>query len=441
MLNRKTKEKLIKIILVIATLVMTILRFLLNEKGRVSPDSIRFMRTAHLLPEVDNTVAPIGYPLMLKIFTLTGLDEFWSSKIIGILACLAIIIFARLKKFYFKESIILIGLFSFVSLFSATLSENLILPFVFIFLFVSRQIIVGIYPEWKGILLQSICLFSLFSIRYNALFFIGGTILYGFLNFRKTYAKTFMISGFMGLLFIVAYKLLFIDRFNSDYVSQALDLGLKPTSQLISEFFKGIATTFNPFIHIANPGGGMINLAIYGVGMLNVFLMVFIFIRNKLSETEKFIVFTGVFGIICTFFIQYFYVIDPLDYRLLSSFSFAVWLVYFKKLFQIFGRFTYIISPISLAVGFAFIILSKGNYLENRKQTEAFLLSENLKEKPLKFYLNAQKNPDEVQIAELLSTVNPNIKLTNIPKDTLQSNTLTAFKVLKKIKIDRNRFQ
>ena len=51
----KIKEKNIQILLVITTIVMTIFRFLLNEKGRVNPDSIRYMRFAHGLPVIDNT--------------------------------------------------------------------------------------------------------------------------------------------------------------------------------------------------------------------------------------------------------------------------------------------------------------------------------------------------------------------------------------------------
>jgi hypothetical protein len=48
---------------------MTILRFLLNEKGSVNPDSIRYMRFAHVFLTIDNTTTPLGYPLAIKFFT------------------------------------------------------------------------------------------------------------------------------------------------------------------------------------------------------------------------------------------------------------------------------------------------------------------------------------------------------------------------------------
>ncbi|RZJ49069.1 MAG: hypothetical protein EOO19_06320, partial [Chryseobacterium sp.] len=139
----KLREKHIQISMVIITLVMTILRFLLNEKGRTNPDSIRYMRFAHLFPEIDNTTTPLGYPLFIKFFTFFGADEFWSSKIVGVFSFLFIIFFAWRKNFFLKEVIVLCSLFSFLSIFAFTMSEALILPFVFLFIYCSTEIING----------------------------------------------------------------------------------------------------------------------------------------------------------------------------------------------------------------------------------------------------------------------------------------------------------
>jgi hypothetical protein len=416
---------------------MIILRFLLNEKGRTNPDSIRFMRTSNALPVVDNTTTPLGYPLILKFFALIGVGEFWGSKIVGILAYFFIVWFAWKKKFYLKETILIGGLFSFVSIYSYTMSEALILPFVFVFLYVGRQIMIEEIKGFKAFLYLSLILIALYNIRYSALFFIGGVLLYGILNFKKHFGKTFIYAGFTGLVFVVLYKFLFIDYYNERYVDQFLEIGLHPTSKLLVELFQGLCTTFNPFVHIAKPDGGFINYAIFGIGFLNILLMAFLFIKNKLSETGKFLVFSGVIGIICSYFIQYFYSVNAIDYRLLAPFSFPIWLVYFKKLYQVFGKLTYGITALSLVTGFAFTWLSKGNYLENRKQIQQFLKLENLENKPLKFYMESEEQLDRIQIAELISTVNPDMTVTFKPKDTLQKNVLTEYKVLQKLKSTR----
>lgn len=435
------KEKNIQIILVIITLVMTILRFLLNEKGRVSPDSIRYMRFAHVFPTIDNTTTPLGYPLSIKFFTFFGFDEFWSSKIVGILAFLFIVFFAWKKKFYLRESIIVSALFSFVSIYAFTMSEALTLPFVFLFLYITNQIINGNLEKQKAIFYLSLSLIALYNIRYSALFFIGGTGLYGLIFLKRKYSAVLIVSSMVSGLFIILYKFLFIDYFNENYVNQFLEMGLHPTSQLLTELFQGLTTAFNPFIHMANPGGGIINYGIYGIGLLNIFFIAFLFIRNKLSNPESFFVFTGVFGIICSYFIQYFYSVNPIDYRLIAPFSFPIWLVYFRKLYEMLDIKVYVIGILSLVSGFIFTWLSKGNYLENRKEISQFLQSEHLNDVPLKFYLEKAEDLERIQIAELISTVNADITVTFKPKDTLQRTTLTRYKVLQKIKIDKNKYQ
>lgn len=399
------------------------------------------MRFAHNLPEIDNTTTPLGYPAAIKFFTFFGFDEFWSSKVIGILAFLFIIFFTWKKKFFFKESIVLSALFSFISIYSYTMSEALIIPFVILFLYVASLIITGKLEKGKAILYLSLSLIALYNIRYSALFIIGGTGLYGLIFWKKKYSSIFIISGIISFVFVVLYKFLFIDYFNENYVKDALTVGLYPTSKLLRELFQGLCTTFNPFIHIANPGGGLVNYGIYGIGLLNIILMIYLFVKYKLSESEFFFVFISISGIICSFFIQYFYPVNAIDYRLMVPFSIPLWLIYFRKLFQILNSKVYVIGLLSILSGIFFTWLSRGNYLENRKEMKQFLQSEKLDKVPLKFYLETTEDLDKIQIAELISTINANIELTFKPKDTLQNTTLTRYKVLQKIRIDRNKYQ
>ena len=435
-------EKRLQITLVITSLVMIVLRFLLNEKGRVSPDSIRFMRSARLFPTIDNTTAPLGYPLAIKLLTVFGLHEFWASKVIGILAFLFILFFAWKKKFYFKEMVLIVGLVSYVSVFSFTLSETLILPFVFLLLYVSRNSIVGIYSSQQIFWQMSISLVLLYNIRYSALFFILGVGLFGLLYWKKHYGKAFVAAASVGLFYVFLYKILFIDYFNESYVNQFLEIGLHSFPKLAVEFFQGLTTTFNPFIHIANPGGGIINYFIYGIGFLVIMTMFLLFSQNTLSETEKYFLFIGCVGIVCSFFIQFFYSVDALDYRLLSPFVLSVWMVFFKKLYSIFGRKTYAITILSLLSCFAFSWLSRGDFLENRKVMTRFLQKENLLHSPIYYYTDAiEEVPQQIQVVEMMSTINPLVYIVHYPKDTLQARVLTEYKVRSKIKIIKNKYQ
>lgn len=437
----RIKEKYIQISVIVVTIVMTILRFLLNEKGRVNPDSIRYMRQANIFPVIDNTTAPLGYPLIIKFFTFFRFDEFWASKIVGICAYLFIIGFAYKKKFYFRETVFLGALFSFVSVFSYTMSEPFILPFVFLFLYYGCQIINKKIENWQAFVLLIVLLIAMYNIRYSSLFIMIGCIGFGILNFKKTYSKYFIIAGFTGIAFMIIYQLTFIKYFNPDYVKNFLETGLNTTPQLLIELFQGLCTTFNPFIHIANPGGGIINIGIYGIGLLNIVLICYLFFINKLTEKEKLFLVIGFAGISCSYFIQYFYSVNPIDYRLMAPFSLPIWLIYFKKLYAKFGNYIYSIAILSLLVGFSFTMLSRGNYLENRRKMEVYLNEEKLIDKPLKFYMEAEEDLSSMQLAELISTINPVIYVTFKPQDSLQKNVLTRYKIIRKIKLDENKYQ
>jgi hypothetical protein len=215
----------------------------------------------------------------------------------------------------------------------------------------------------------------------------------------------------LGIGFYGLYKIIFIDYFNKDYVNTFLEIGLKSTPQLLLELFQGLTTTFNPFIHIADPNGGIINYGIYGIGAITIIAAVFLFIRTQLSETEKFILIISSVTIILSYLVQYVYSVNAIDYRLLAPFSIGIWIVFLRRIFLFFDDATYIIAFLSLLTGFVFTWLSKGNYLENRKSITQFLTNEKLMDKELKFYVKDQFDNDG-QTAELISTVNPRIYIT-----------------------------
>ena len=105
---------------------------------------------------------------------------------------------------------------------------------------------------------MSLSVILLFNIRYSGLFFMGGLFAFGVLNYKKSFAKFTLFRVLSDWLYVAGYKLFFIDVFNQNYVNKFLEIGLKPTSLLVKEFFLAIGTSFNPFIHILNPNGGIL---------------------------------------------------------------------------------------------------------------------------------------------------------------------------------------
>ena len=156
---------------------------------------------------------------------------------------------------------------------------------------------------------------------------------------------------------------------------------------------------------------------------------------------DKLLLWTGFVGIACSYFVQYFYSVNAIDYRLLAPFSLPIWMYYFRRLWMTFGNLTYLIPVGSLLTGFAFTWLSKGNYLENREEIQTFLKTENKETGTIKFWLKSEEDLGNVRSAEIISTVNPMIYTTFSAKDTLDPKVLTPYRVDSKLKIKRNQFQ
>src|SRR5690606_14901705 len=119
--------------------------------------------------------------------------------------------FAWKKQFYLSEIIMTCALLRLVYLFGYSMSEAMMLPFVFVFLFVGRKVIVWQLEGWKAFFWLSFMLILLFNIRYPGLFFMATAMLFGLINRRKRYGPAFIFSGITGFVFVVIYKLTFID--------------------------------------------------------------------------------------------------------------------------------------------------------------------------------------------------------------------------------------
>ena len=147
---------------------------------------------------IDNPSAPLEYPLFIKFFTMFGIDDFWSSKLVGILAYTFIVLFTYQKKFFYKEVLISSALFSYVSVFSYTMSEGLALPFIILLFYMASQIIRNEISVVIGIFFLSLVLIILINIRYSALFLCVGCLVFGMICFRKNFLEKLYYLGHCG---------------------------------------------------------------------------------------------------------------------------------------------------------------------------------------------------------------------------------------------------
>ena len=76
------------------------------SSGKLSPDSLQYLRQADDFWNYKINF-PLGYPLIIKLFTFFSGSSFWASKMVNIFCYLGVLLFSYKKKFYFKETILL----------------------------------------------------------------------------------------------------------------------------------------------------------------------------------------------------------------------------------------------------------------------------------------------------------------------------------------------
>ena len=76
--------------------------------GGIVADTLSYIKIADSIPDVKSNLFPLGYPLIIRFFHSFIHDYYFSARIISILTVLLIGVFSYYKKFYFKETVILL---------------------------------------------------------------------------------------------------------------------------------------------------------------------------------------------------------------------------------------------------------------------------------------------------------------------------------------------
>ena len=101
--------------------------------GGIVADTLSYIKIADSIPDVKSNLFPLGYPLIIRFFHSFIHDYYFSARIISILTVLLIGVFSYFKKFYFKETVILLCTKIFIFCVYNLISEGLFLG-IFYFL-------------------------------------------------------------------------------------------------------------------------------------------------------------------------------------------------------------------------------------------------------------------------------------------------------------------
>ncbi len=287
-------------------------------------------------------VWPLGYPIsIVAVSALTSLEPLWASKLLNILLLAAdfyllYLIFAGSSYFplyYF-------GSFTMLEICSYTWSENLFLPFFFLFILTIKRIHQSEKLVWKYILLFALSLIGMCLARYaSVIFFFAGLTLMLWYYFKKetTKTKSLFWGLALGSLGVGAY--LFNNYLQCGYLTGMPRVNTQDFTayELIQRFFLGIFNQLHIIKQYRFSGTADMLLYLFTTGLqlaLMIYIAFLIFFRSPdkpVKESNKLLVYTGFLYLIFLTYMTFTSTIDPFDYRTLIPFSFPVFIAVFNE--------------------------------------------------------------------------------------------------------------
>lgn len=361
--------------------------------GGVSDDTFNYVKIAHHLPDLISSVFPLGYPLFIKLANLFSNDYYISTRVIACLSYLFIVLFSYIKKFYFKETSLLMGMKIF-TVFMFSYSETLFLPFFYLLIYLLYQFFKSDYKKKSLIFFISSSLVILCTIRYSSIFILGGFIFtLGFELIKKQKDFT-LIKSLITIILLAAVGITVFLFFNYYFTGGFVGENDRNRSNYfqtgISEFIvKNIIFSFlnamNPILNVLRINFFTFILSV-GISVSSFIVMGFLLFKLMVkSQLDKFkiillfISFSIFVGLVYSSFTTG---IDGLHIRLVLPVFFCIYFVllisYKEKMFVL------PVVLVSIAINYLITDLEFFNYLEKRENVKEYVL----KSKKSKYYFN-----------------------------------------------------
>lgn len=387
--NKNITYILLNIVIFISIIVTPFFRI----DGGVSDDTFNYVRIAYHLPHLISSVFPVGYPLIIKLANLFSNDYYISTRIIACLSYLLIVLFSFVKKFYFKETTLLMGMKIF-TIFTFSYSETLFLPFFYLLIYLLFRFFKSDYKTKSLIFTISLLLVILCTIRYSSIFIIGGFIfMLGFeliknqrdFKLIKSLTTIILLAG-LGISVFLSFNYYFTGGFvgeNNRNSSNYSNIGASVF--IIKNIFFSFLNAMNPILNLIR-----INFLIFIISVLIsltsfivVTFLLFKLIMKKQLDLFRMILLCISFSIFIGLIYSSFTTgIDGLHIRLALP---AYFCIYFILLISYNGnKFVFPIVLLSLTVNMLVAYFESFKYLEKRENVKEYVL----KSKKSKYYFN-----------------------------------------------------
>ncbi|WP_027376603.1 glycosyltransferase family protein [Kaistella palustris] len=355
--------------------------------GGIGADSISYFRQAYYLPcDVRDSLFPLGYPFALKVFHFVTDDYYWSARLVSISLYSLVGIFSWLKRFHFKETVILLSTKIFFYSFFNAISEGVFLTLMYFLFYYLYNFFEGKKRSYQFYIPAALLVTLMFSVRYSGVYLlVGMSFFYLFYYFKKRKEIHFFRNDFFKFLLLSSVGIGIYVLFNyfsfGDFAGE--NYRHRPYLNTIGEdFFRNIISIFNSFNPVLglkfNGHSNFIYLAESVLFLINLFFIYFavkIWRKHFQKEGSGFHLLLLLTGLVYTVFVfatVFFQGIEELNIRLLAESSFCyffslVFICYKEKVYE---RLIFLLAVFSLIFNSLYVIKIPENYLKRKAALE-----------------------------------------------------------------------
>ena len=371
------------LVLAIFIVVINFIHSFLLPSGGVYADSLSYFEIASDLPNPVTNLFPLGYPAMLRLFFEIFKDYFWASKLLNTTMIVVILLFSYFKRFYFKETVLLLAGKTALFVFSIAISESLFVFLLYFLIYYLYKILNDNKPSYKNALVASVILFAMFTVRYSGIYVYLSVVAFaGFLFVKgKDKSKIKGISLFVLLsgLGIAGYLLFNLSTFGS-FTGE--NLRGKPTEILpiyVVRDLLGTANSVNPYIGLKPASNSIASLAFqFFVLLIDIFVFIYLIKYFKKAKEKSLHYFhillwmlAGCYAI-CLLVSGWLQQIEEMNIRMMAATNFCVFfsflILYYNDVKS--DNVIFRIGCIFLIFNTAYSLKNPINYFDNRNQIE-----------------------------------------------------------------------
>lgn len=389
-----------KILAMIAVAVYFLQTFFISFGG-IGADSLSYFGIAADLPHPETNLFPLGYPALLRLVYTFSKDYFWAYKILNLLFTAVIVLFSYYKKFYFRETVLILAGKTFYFTFFGAMSEGPFLFFMYFLLYFLHNLFTGTGNPYASAIGASVMMIFMFFSRYSGIYIYVSVLLYGSMMYFKIRDKAcfrpLLLFAFLSGLGIGGYLLFNYIHFNSLTGEQVRGRPGDSSALFLIRNLLGLINAADPYIGIKPMSNGFGSLVFQWVlCIIDLFILRYMLRYYRRAKGTALYHFHILLWIMAGFYgaallvSEWFQQIEEIGVRLMAASSFCLFFSFLILYFQhnISDRLIWRTGCFFFIFLVVYGLKDPGQYLKNKKAVEPQMAAFNHK----KYLFNDERN-------------------------------------------------